>query len=179
MVTKYNDVLDKTDSISKEEKELIEGTFENINFDTTDLFKEMGKVGKDAASKFSSQFNSNVSAKIKDITINPSSEAQKDLKLKSSYKLPVNVSASGGIYSKGSLILAGEMGSEIVGSINGRTEVMNQSQIAETIYRAVKSAMKESDFGGGVDIQLHTDEGVIVDRINKITRQTGTCPIRI
>lgn len=41
----------------------------------------------------------------------------------------------------GSMFIAGESGPEVVGHINGRTEVLNKSQIASAIYSAVKTAM--------------------------------------
>ena len=44
--------------------------------------------------------------------------------------------------SHGSLFVAGERGSEIVGNINGRTEVLNRSQIAATIKAATISGMR-------------------------------------
>lgn len=44
--------------------------------------------------------------------------------------------------SHGSLFIAGERGSEIVGNINGRTEVLNRSQIAATIKASTISGMR-------------------------------------
>ena len=44
--------------------------------------------------------------------------------------------------SHGSLFVAGEHGSEIVGNINGRTEVLNRSQIAATIKASTISGMR-------------------------------------
>ena len=88
--------------------------------------------------------------------------------------------ANGGIPRHGTLFWGGENGAEIVGNINRRTEVLNRSQIASAIYSAVSSAMSNAQIGGGdVDIHLHTDEGVVVDRINRKTKQTGVCPINI
>ena len=88
--------------------------------------------------------------------------------------------ANGGMPSHGTLFAAGENGAEIVGNINRRTEVLNRSQIASAIYNAVASAM--SQYGGGttqVELIAHTDEGVVIDRINQKTKQTGVCPINI
>ena len=48
---------------------------------------------------------------------------------------------AGGTTRAGSLFIAGEAGPEIVGHIGGRTEVLNQSQLAATMYSAVRSAM--------------------------------------
>jgi hypothetical protein len=41
----------------------------------------------------------------------------------------------------GTLFVAGEAGPEILGHIGGRTEILNQSQLAQTMYAAVRSAM--------------------------------------
>lgn len=88
--------------------------------------------------------------------------------------------ANGGIPRHGTVFAAGENGAEIVGNINRRTEVLNRSQIASAIYSAVTTAMNNAQIGSGeVDIHLHTDEGVVVDRINRKTKQTGICPINI
>ena len=88
--------------------------------------------------------------------------------------------ANGGLPSHGTLFTAGENGAEIVGNINRRTEVLNRSQIASAIYTAVSDAMKNANIGGGeIHLYAHTDEGVIVDRINQKTKQTGRCPINI
>lgn len=88
--------------------------------------------------------------------------------------------ANGGIPSHGSMFVAGEAGAEIVGHINGRTEVLNQSQIASAIYSAVYSAMSQfSSQSSEIDVHVHTDEGIIVDKINQRTKQTGSCPINI
>lgn len=86
--------------------------------------------------------------------------------------------ANGGSPSHGSVFVAGEAGSELVGHINGRTEVLNQSQLASVMYNAVLSAMSKVG-GQSIDVHVHSDEGVIIDRINQTTKQTGVCPINI
>lgn len=48
--------------------------------------------------------------------------------------------ASGGKFH-GTLFWAGENGAEVVGHAGGRTEVLNRSQLASTMYAAVRSAM--------------------------------------
>ena len=88
--------------------------------------------------------------------------------------------ANGGVPAHGTLFAAGENGAEIVGNINRRTEVLNRSQIASAIYTAVSDAMSNANIGGGeVHLYAHTDEGVVIDRINQKTKQTGVCPINI
>ena len=88
--------------------------------------------------------------------------------------------ANGGVPAHGTLFQAGENGAEIVGNINRRTEVLNRSQIASAIYTAVSDAMSHANVGGGdIHLYAHTDEGVIIDKINRKTKQTGVCPINI
>ena len=52
--------------------------------------------------------------------------------------------ASGTARAHGTAFVAGEAGPEIVGHVNGRTEVLNKSQIAATMHAAVLSAMSEA-----------------------------------
>ena len=49
--------------------------------------------------------------------------------------------ASGTTRAHGTVFVAGEAGPEIMGHINGRTEILNKSQIAEAIYAAVMHGM--------------------------------------
>lgn len=49
--------------------------------------------------------------------------------------------AGGTARAHGSLFIAGEAGPEVVGHIGGRTEVLNRSQLAATMYSAVTSAL--------------------------------------
>lgn len=90
---------------------------------------------------------------------------------------------NGGAPSHGTLFWAGEAGAEVVAHANGKTEVLNQSQIASAIYSAVYSAMSQFNGGGVAEINVHADKGLIVDTsiegINQKTRQTGVCPINI
>ena len=53
--------------------------------------------------------------------------------------------ASGG-KPHGTMFFAGEAGPEIVGHVGGRTEVLNRSQLASTMYAAVKSAIASVGF---------------------------------
>ncbi len=49
--------------------------------------------------------------------------------------------AGGTARAHGTVFVAGEAGPEVVGHINGRTEILNRSQIAQAIYSAVVSGM--------------------------------------
>lgn len=68
--------------------------------------------------------------------------------------------ANGGAPSHGSVFFAGENGAEIVGHVGGRTEVLNQSQIASAIYEAVVSAMSNAPLNVNVVV---TGESRITD----------------
>lgn len=65
--------------------------------------------------------------------------------------------AKGGKPNYGSMFIAGEAGPEIVGHLNGRTEVLNKSQIASTIHSAFVSSMAQ--FGNRM---LATPESVAI-----------------
>ena len=54
---------------------------------------------------------------------------------------PFSQAAGGGSFSHGTMILAGEHGAEVAGHINGRTEILNQSQLAAVMYSSVVNGM--------------------------------------
>ena len=56
----------------------------------------------------------------------------------------VNKYASGTSRAHGTLFVAGENGPEVMGHVNGRTEILNKSQIAEAIHGAVLSGMSQA-----------------------------------
>lgn len=58
------------------------------------------------------------------------------------HNIPQYAGGTSDALSHGSLFIAGERGSEIVGNINGRTEVLNRSQIAATIKASTISGMR-------------------------------------
>ena len=95
---------------------------------------------------------------------------------------PIQGYANGGVPTGGQLFMAREAGPELVGRIGRHTAVMNNNQIVDSVkagvYEAVSAAMGNANMGG-IEIVAHTDEGVVIDRINRITRQTGECPIDI
>lgn len=67
---------------------------------------------------------------------------------------------------------------------NLKNELPNLNPDCSVIQEIIVNGMSQimSQFGGQevqVDIYAHTDEGVIVDRINQKTKQTGVCPINI
>lgn len=91
--------------------------------------------------------------------------------------------ASGGTPVHGSLIMAGEAGAEIVGTVGGRSEVLNRSQIASAIYSAVKSAMIETGGNGASSFNVYVGgeqvTDVVVESINRRTMATGASPLLI
>lgn len=63
------------------------------------------------------------------------------------YSLPQY--AAGGIPTHGTMFIAGESGAEAVGHINGRTEVLNRSQMASVMYQAVLTGMTQALMNSG------------------------------
>lgn len=86
--------------------------------------------------------------------------------------------AGGGLPMHGTMFAAGENGAEVVGNINGRTEVLNQSQIASAIYSAMIQAMKQQNVN--VDVSLQGDANtmfkVVQQKARQYTVQTGKMP---
>lgn len=74
--------------------------------------------------------------------------------------------AAGGSPTHGTVFVAGESGAEIVGTVGGRTEVLNRSQIAMAIYSAVRSAMQ--GFGMEIVRQIAYDSSVISAHIDAV-----------
>ena len=71
------------------------------------------------------------------------------------YKIPAY--ASGGYPDRGSLFIANEVEPELVGTLGGRTAVVNNSQIEEALYRAVAQGMSDgmASNGGSGDGEIH------------------------
>ncbi len=199
---KYKELADDTSEKAKYQRKAIESIFEDLNIDTSKLETQV----RNSASKVNSVFSANLRTDYPLKVGLDTSKLQNDLKNLDS-KLGTNYSkptygrkANGGIYSNGSwknipqyanggtpshgtMFVAGEAGAEIVGHINGKTEVLNQSQIASAIYSAVYSAMSQFNGGGIAEINVHASKDVIVETaingINQQTNQTGICPVKI
>ena len=84
---------------------------------------------------------------------------------------------AGGTVNAGSMFIAGEAGPELVGHVGGRTEVLNQSQLASVMQSAVASGMEAvmarySGNGGGngnvtVNVVLQGDAKKIFEVVKK------------
>ncbi len=74
--------------------------------------------------------------------------------------------AAGGLPSHGTMFVAGEAGAEVVGHINGRTEVLNASQIASAIHAAVLSAMQQANAGQPpmLNVTVRTENNEVLAR---------------
>lgn len=89
-------------------------------------------------------------------------------------KKQINNYASGGFPDYGSLFIANEAGPELVGTLGGRTAVVNNSQIENALYNAMRSAISEgqmSQQGGDIRVTLEVDGEVlaeVVERQNRI-----------
>ena len=63
--------------------------------------------------------------------------------------------AAGTARAHGTVFVAGEAGPEVVGHVNGRTEILNKSQLAQAIYSAVVSGMAQAVNALGVYLANH------------------------
>ena len=96
----------------------------------------------------------------------------------------INYYAGGTAHAHGTMFVAGEAGPEIVGHIGGRTEILNKSQLAQTMFAAVRSAMNgvqiDSNFYGANGMTVEDTEELItlvragsdaIQRQNDLIRQ--------
>lgn len=76
----------------------------------------------------------------------------------------------------GTMFIAGEHGAEAVANIGGRTEVLNQSQLASAMYSSVFNAMRNAS-GGQQPVKVYLDGKVVFDSTRQYaqdyTRRTG------
>jgi len=93
----------------------------------------------------------------------------------------VQAYAGGTARAHGSLFLAGEAGPEVVGHVNGRTEVLNRSQIASAIYSAVLAGMETAVNGLAAYIgQRMTDcANAIISGILSLTNMSGPLAVQL
>ena len=205
--SKYQNLLDDNTALGKEQRKIIENIFKDLNIDVSALKREFQNAGKSCGVDFSNEISSNLKVNGSTLYSSWNSTMSKfdskfnnnslgiknpftQFKLREIGGIYSNGSwknipqyANGGAPSHGTMFVAGEAGAEIVGHINGKTEVLNQSQIASAIYSAVYSAMSQFNNNGVAEINIHADEGIIVDTaingINQRTNQTGVCPVKI
>lgn len=179
----YNTLLTDNSEYAKKQKSEIEKIFTKLDINYT-VFEN---AGKKAISYFTKGFGSDTNFTIKSHFGSGGSSGGRMKKggiySNGSWK-NIPQYANGGSPSHGTLFWAGEAGAEVVAHANGKTEVLNQSQIASAIYSATLSAMSQvmGQYNGQtseINVHVHTDEGTVVDRINQITNQTGMCPINI
>lgn len=89
----------------------------------------------------------------------------------------VQMYANGGMPSSGQLFIAREAGAELVGGFNGKTGVMNNSQIVEAVSIGVANAVASVIGGNGQSVNIYLDDtlvgSAIIDSINKASATTG------
>ena len=65
--------------------------------------------------------------------------------------------AGGTVNAHGSLFVAGEKGAELVGHVNGRTEVLNKSQLGQVMHRSIVDGMAQfAGYWGAVNTHMST-----------------------
>ncbi len=76
--------------------------------------------------------------------------------------------ASGGFPDYGSLFIANESGPELVGTLGGRTAVVNNSQIETALYNAIFSAFSDArgnNTGGDIHVTCEVDGEVLAEAV--------------
>ena len=66
-------------------------------------------------------------------------------------------------------------------SLNGNINNKSTISVGDDMANKISSQIAMAINGQTINVQLdaHTDEGVVIDRINQTTKQTGVCPINI
>lgn len=174
----YKDIKDLTDKESKAQKKLIEGIFKDIDIDANAITRVFSDIGHGSGKAWRNSFISEMDKKIQfNAEFNNGGAINK-----SSGYYKFKAYANGGFPEDGWFRASH---GEIMGKFdNGKSVVANNMQITEGIKQAVMQGMDQvmSRYGGHsnqIDVHVHSDEGVIVDRINQTTKQTGVCPINI
>ena len=188
----------KYQTATDDQKKIIKSVFKNFGYDEADInamYNKFSTYGTKAGNTFSEHLKNNLKLDVSNIkmptlvndvngTKNYSTWTWKEkggaFYGGSWHNIPQY--ANGGAPSHGTMFVAGERGAEVVGHINGRTEVLNQSQIASAIYSAVLNAMSQVN-NQPQEIRVYTEEGIIVEKASKgfndYVRQTGTLPFDI
>jgi len=184
---RMGELLDDTTEVAFKEREIIENIFKNANIDSSDLKSKFKNVAKACSDAFKNEMK-------KKITINGNIIVGFNTQygntfanggiLKNGKWQKITQYANGGLPSVGEMFIARESGPELVGKIGNNTAIMNNMQIVDSVragvYEAVSMAMNQQNGQiSKIDVHVHTDEGVVVDRINQKTIQTGVCPINI
>jgi phage-related protein len=99
-------------------------------------------------------------------------------KSNSTYGNTVSMYADGGMPSQGEMFIARESGAELVGSIGGRSAVMNNQQIVQAVSQGVASAVSSvmsNDSGGNVILQVGEEVfgRIAIKTINKTMKNTN------
>ena len=83
---------------------------------------------------------------------------------------------SGTSNAHGTLFVAGEAGPEIVGHVGGRTEVLNKSQLADTMYTAVVNGIGDAvnAFWGALANKLAECSNAIIGSMEYLATNEGT-----
>ena len=91
-------------------------------------------------------------------------------------KLNVTWYAGGGYPSVGELFVAREAGPEMVGTIGGRSAVVNNEQIIASLEGGVERGFVKAmsaGFGGDITIIIQTSDGDIIQKIKRANAKAG------
>lgn len=173
---KYDSMYSKTETVT------LKGT-SSIDKNTKDL-KSILDAKAQKTFKFSTQGSY--------ITMTPMTQAGGGIYMNGKWK-PVTTAAGGGGFNTGQIFIAREAGPELVGTIGGRTAVMNNDQIVSSVAAGVASANATQNSllrqlisavnGGSQEVVLQVDSTrlgeVSIRSINKVQRQQGRILLQV
>jgi len=89
-----------------------------------------------------------------------------------------NAFATGGFPTQGQMFIAREAGPELVGNLGGRTAVVNNDQIVESVSAGVYRAVREAMSGGSsknspTEVKLYLDGKQITAAVERTQRERG------
>lgn len=170
--------LDNLNSQVEAATENFDKATENVKY-FGDAIDDAVRDGYGSGSKFGTDFISGFRKKWKNFKFDP-----KNVEVKpKNGSYTISAYASGGFPDEGQMFVAREAGPELVGSIRGRSAVVNNDQIVAAVssgvYRAVINAMRES--GGRSTVVAKVNNKVLLEAVVGEARNqavmTGTNPL--
>ena len=154
---KYVEVSKATDDESKRQKNAIEKIFKNAKIDNKEVIEQFSNTGKACAKSFNEELRKNINnQRVKlEYSVDGQKVGQNNLKF-NAYAY-----ANGGFPPTGQMFIARENGPEMVGTLNGKTAVANNGQIAEGIREAARDGFLDAmRYSGGNNVNVNiTAEG--------------------
>lgn len=201
LMTKYNELVNKTDESSKEQVKILNQLFKDVDIDPSNFVTQMqkaGRKGNEQLLKYARENKLNLSDLVGNntdwsrkgqtastafwknfqsgkVSISTNNDGGAQIKVRGAGKY-VSAWASGGFPDIGEIFMAREAGPELVGRIGNRNSVVNNDQIVQSVSQGVAQAVAQvlvnRQTGGQFNFYLDSDE--IMARVEeKINRNAN------